>query len=38
MGKTHVDIILHFGDPQIQLVKSLKTSKKVWKKLTSTYK
>ncbi len=28
-GKTCVDIILHFGDPQIQLVESLKTSKRV---------
>ncbi len=27
-----------FCDPQIQLVKSLETSKKVWEKLTSTYK
>ncbi len=37
-GKTHVEIILHFNDPQIQLVKSLETSKKVWEKLTCTYK
>jgi hypothetical protein len=36
--KKRVDIILHFGDPQMQLVESLKTSKKVWEKLTSTYK
>jgi hypothetical protein len=37
-GKAHADIILHWGDRQIQLVKSLKNSKSVWDKYASIYK
>ncbi len=35
--KTHFDLIFHCGDRQIQLVRTLQTSKEVWDKLKATY-
>jgi hypothetical protein len=35
--KTRFDLILHCGDHQIQLIKSLKTFQQIWAKLKSTY-
>jgi len=35
--KTHFDLIFHCGDRQIQLARTLQTSKEVWDKLKATY-